>query len=380
MRAALTWPKVRLDKSRDDYVIDCGLVNGKRKVYRRKTVGGAVIKADELRKERERVGELAFSLTPEQRVEAAQCYEAMKKDGCEIPLIDIVQAFIIEQGKEEKDPVTLYEAIDFRVMNMQERCLRPRSVDSTASRLHIFEGTTGASAAYIQNITAEDIQEFLVHFAPPTRVAYIRELKAFFNFCMKRGYCAANPLDGIEPPRIDRGIPEYMSVDDVSRFMQELYNGRYNRYYRHAALGFFAGLRPEELRRLRWDDVNMTEGIITIGAEIAKTRQIRHVTISKNLKEWLWFQPCTNPLTYHNFDHVRRTICKKLDLKWPHDCMRHTFSTFHLSMHRDAALTAHELGHTQGVDLLYTHYRGLATKEEAKTFWNILPFYAEGSE
>ncbi len=31
---------------------------------------------------------------------------------------------------------------------------------------------------------------------------------------------------------------------------------------------------------------------------------------------------------------------------WPHNVMRHSFASYHLALHRDAPLTAHELGHS----------------------------------
>jgi len=50
----------------------------------------------------------------------------------------------------------------------------------------------------------------------------------------------------------------------------------------------------------------------------------------------------------------------------------HSFSTYHLAMHEDARLTEMQLGHRSD-DLLYTHYRALATKAEARKYWAIAP-------
>ena len=58
---------------------------------------------------------------------------------------------------------------------------------------------------------------------------------------------------------------------------------------------------------------------------------------------------------------------------WPANCMRHTFATYHIAMWQDANKTAYALGHTSGVDVLYQHYRGLATKAEAERFWGLRP-------
>lgn len=372
MRATGDWPRVRLDKGPGDWVIDCGIINGRRRVFRRKTELLAEVKAAELRAERKKLGELAFALTPAQRIEAAQCYDALEAASYGTPLLQIVQERLAG-APATTDPITLGRAIELRLEDMARRQLRERSVESARSRLLSF-GKHNMTYC-VNEVKAVRVSAFLTKHSPATQAAYIRELSAFFVFCMKRGYCATNPCAGIDPPKIDRGVPEFMPVDDVARFMQFLYNHeKYSRYYVHAALGFFAGLRPEEIRRMFWTNVNLQERIITIGPEIAKTRRVRHVTISDNLLAWLTTS-YVGPLSFDNFDHVRRQVCKALGIKWPHDCARHTFATFHLALHRNAGETAHEMGHTQGVDLLYKHYRGLATREDSERFWNILPNY-----
>lgn len=45
----------------------------------------------------------------------------------------------------------------------------------------------------------------------------------------------------------------------------------------------------------------------------------------------------------------------------------------YLAMHSDAAKTAFELGHSQGVKLLYRNYAGMVTKQEAEYYWGIEP-------
>lgn len=370
---------MRPDKTRGGFVIDCGKVQGRRRVFRRKTKTEADAKASELRDERNRVGELALSLTPEQRVDAAAAYQLLDNAQCCVSLPAIVQGYI--EGREKTvDSCTLECASAQRLKDMTRRELRQRSLDTSCARLGTFSGKVGHHFL-VSRITKQDVLDFIEEFSPATQAAYLRELNALFNFCMKRGYCAANPCMGIDPPRVDRGVPECMSVTDVNCFMQSLYLHKdYYRYYCHAALGFFAGLRPQEIQRLSWDNVNLPEGIITITPEIAKTRRVRHVTVSDNLDRWLNTSYCGN-LTQINFDHIRRKVCKELGIAWPHDCMRHTYASHHVAMHRDAALTAHEMGHTQGVDLLYKHYRGLVTQKDAKRFWAIVPDYKykEGS-
>ena len=53
----------------------------------------------------------------------------------------------------------------------------------------------------------------------------------------------------------------------------------------YLALGIFAGVRPEELMWLGWEDI--TSHGVSINGHKAKTRQRRLITISENVKGWL---------------------------------------------------------------------------------------------
>jgi hypothetical protein len=52
--------------------------------------------------------------------------------------------------------------------------------------------------------------------------------------------------------------------------------------------------------------------------------------------------------------------------------LRHSFASYHLAYHRDAARTALELGH-KSTTLLFTNYRELVTKSDAIRYWAIKP-------
>ena len=57
---------------------------------------------------------------------------------------------------------------------------------------------------------------------------------------------------------------------------------------------------------------------------------------------------------------------------WPPNALRHSFGSYHLAHHRDAARTALELGHSESATL-FRHYRELVRPAEARAFWHIMP-------
>ena len=58
--------------------------------------------------------------------------------------------------------------------------------------------------------------------------------------------------------------------------------------------------------------------------------------------------------------------------RWPNNALRHSFASYHLALHQNAATTALQLGHTDS-RLLFEHYRELVHPEDAKAFWEITP-------
>jgi integrase len=74
-------------------------------------------------------------------------------------------------------------------------------------------------------------------------------------------------------------------------------------------------------------------------------------------------------------------LCETVGIEWIDNVMRHTFATYHLAAFGDAGKTAKELGHQDGVRLLYRHYAhaGLS-KAEAEAYWRISPLQVKAVE
>ena len=52
-------------------------------------------------------------------------------------------------------------------------------------------------------------------------------------------------------------------------------------------VGLFVGCRTAELARLRWGDVDLAQGHIVVGGNVAKTASRRLAPIPENAREWL---------------------------------------------------------------------------------------------
>jgi integrase len=194
----------------------------------------------------------------------------------------------------------------------------------------------------------------------------IAKIGPFFTWCVREKYAAANPVKGVMKPKADESEPCILSPGEVGRLMATA-KEKDTKLIPYLALGLFAGIRPEEIMRLDWQDIS-PHGV-NINGRKAKTRQRRLVTIGDNLAAWL---KLGGDLPLHNRQKRLESIRRTAGVTWGHDIMRHTFASYHLAYHASPDRTAHELGH-RDTQMLYRHYRQLVTREAAEAFWDVLP-------
>lgn len=371
----LVRPNVWLGRNGRWYV-DAGKIAGKRRLTSRKTKQEAEDLRTQWIAEITKMGESAFNLSPTQRLDAQAAYTLIEKAGL-MPRFNLQDAvsYYIDIHKGSVSAPTLQQALTERLDSMCTQNCRQVSIDSAATRLGRFcEDMNYGGARLVSEVYRDTITTWLKVKGWPssvTRKNYILELSAFFEFCIKKGWIKENPCKNIEKPRLSYKVPEFLSVDQVTAIMREAVKSDPCMVPK-LALGFFAGIRPEELKRIEWTDINTENRLVTVRAEVAKCGVPRHVTMSDNLMEWL--NRGDTGFKLDSFDERRQAICKAVGVyHWPHDAMRHTFATYHLAMYQDAGRTSFELGHSKDSKLLYRHYAGLTTKTEAESYWKISP-------
>jgi integrase len=139
-------------------------------------------------------------------------------------------------------------------------------------------------------------------------------------------------------------------------------------------LGAFAGLRSEEILRLEWADVTRRPGFIEVAAHKAKTATRRLVPITENLANWL--APVrANGLVWQNtkamFHKTRLRVAAEAGVRWKPNVLRHSFISYRLAELQDVNRVALEAGNSP--QMIFRHYRELATPEQAQTWFSIAP-------
>ena len=205
-----------------------------------------------------------------------------------------------------------------------------------------------------------------------TRHNYQNNIRNLFNFAIRRGYVASNPVDRLEKIILDEKPVQILTLQQAARLLEaaEAAGGRMTPFI---AIGLFAGLRTREIAVLDWKDIDLAEKTIIVHATKTKTRARRIVEVSDNLKACL-LPYATNagpiaPDRYRQtFEEIRRAA--GID-PWPRNAMRHSAASFHLAAHRNESLTQAMLGHESG-KMLIQHYRELVKPKEAERYWRIM--------
>ncbi|MDP6999913.1 MAG: hypothetical protein QF569_27930 [Candidatus Poribacteria bacterium] len=224
------------------------------------------------------------------------------------------------------------------------------------------------SSKQLSLVTVHDIERWFGNagYSKSTVKGILNKLGPFFNWAIREGYCVDNPVKEVGIPIEDEKPPAIFTNTEVLKIFKaaQLICPKMVPYF---ALGFFAGLRPEEIKRLSWSAVQ--DNFIEIKAAKAKTRKRRLVSIEPNLVSWLRLGGDLPPI---NLRVNRQHIIKACGFCWLQDGMRHTYASNHLAHYENPNKTAHELGH-RDTNMLYRHYRELVSNAAASEYWNILP-------
>jgi integrase len=228
----------------------------------------------------------------------------------------------------------------------------------------------------IATITSAQIDDWLrsLPVAPVTRNHYRTVVGLAFNYAIGRRYAVENPAEQtakVKEPHREIGI---LTVAQTTRLLESAAPI----LLPYIAIGLFAGLRPSEIERLDWSDINFNSGLIKVEAVKGtrrNTRRRRFVKLMPNLLEWLLpFRKLKGRVTPREkfrqlFDQARETA--DLLAQWKEDSMRHSLASYHLAHFKDEKVLALEMGNSP--DVIIARYRELVAPKDAARFWEIKP-------
>lgn len=317
------------------------------------------------------------ALTVEQRLDYLQCLNLI--NGTNVKLIDIVKIGL-EKHNSMQVGVDLRTAIN---QFIEEKSLINEQITmrNIKSRLNLFFTKIDLNIKTTE-ITTDLIQTHINQYDnTTTQTAFKKTLASFFNFCLRKKYVNCNPCtDIIIKKSIEKDV-EYLTIEETKNLLENCPVDFKN----CLAIGLFCGLRKSELIRLNWDNIDIQQKTITLGANITKTAQRRVVVIPDNLLTFLSKDPQTADLipdTEYQYSYYMNIACEAAGYyysakkannqqlkKWKTNCIRHSYISYRLAQCQNFATVSYEAGNSP--DVIKKHYHGLVSKQQAQQYFDI---------
>lgn len=185
---------------------------------------------------------------------------------------------------------------------------------------------------------------------PTTVNRYFEWLRKVLNLAVRDGKLQSNPVLKLRLAKESQGKTRFLSPEEESQLMGAL--GA--RYAVWARLAILTGMRQTEQFSLKWADVNLERGVVTLPK--TKAGDVQYVLLNDEAKQLLqeltvgngsvWVFPSENPDTFldpRNFyDRIWIPAVKRAGIEWVtwHD-LRHTFaSRLAMAGHNEGTIAA----------------------------------------
>ncbi|MEO5631444.1 MAG: site-specific integrase [Nitrospiraceae bacterium] len=203
------------------------------------------------------------------------------------------------------------------------------------------------------------------HYAPQTIVHYLKFLRHVFRWAIGRSLIEKSPFASVKLPTVRAGKTRFLSIEEETKLCQAI-GQPYDAWVRLAIL---TGLRKSEQFGLRWADIDLERGLITLPD--TKSGAVQYVHLMEEAKAILsrlipgntsvWVFPSENPETHLDPDNFYgRLYLPALEgatlegVTW--HTLRHTFAS-RLAMNGQSPSTIAALLRHSGTDLVarYAH-------------------------
>lgn len=388
-KQARAWPKVTRVRYRNGtfaWLVDTRLRGEGARIFKA-TQEEANEVARKARVRRLNEGTSYFTLGNDERLDAERALALLQPFGK--TLIEAAQFYIphleaVENSRTIEEAAHAYEdnaaARSLSKSHMKDIRMRLGRLSRTFGQRMIADVGTGELDSWLQDLGVSGA----------TRNGYRRHLLALWAFAGKRGWCDPKDAERTVLAKERSGDVEVLTPAE----MQALLEASSPEILPVLAIGAFAGLRRAELGRLDWRHVDLSERYVEVAAENAKSARRRTVHMSDNLLNWLAPLVKTSGSVWPEREDRGRRLMEEaarvagfgrpgsetptelaagIHLKpWPNNGLRHSFASYHIGHHNDAAKLALELGHTSTA-LIFAHYRRLVKPADALKYWNIVP-------
>ena len=221
-------------------------------------------------------------------------------------------------------------------------------------------------------------------------------ISSAMDMAVRHKLILSNPTEGCELPKVEHREMKTLPAERLGAFLREAKeSGVYELYYMDLATGLSRG----ELLGLKWEDIDLQNGIIHVRRQVARVdgevkelplktkNSYRNISISQDAvamltemeahrsSDYVFPSSTGGPISPDGVNNMLHRVLKRAGLPSIrfHD-LRHTFATLALQNGVDIKTVSGMLGHfSAGFTLdTYAHVTTSAQKEAARTMGNVL--------
>ncbi|MEX0331438.1 MAG: tyrosine-type recombinase/integrase [Puniceicoccaceae bacterium] len=306
----------------------------------------------------------------------------------EVDPVEMAEFWLANHSTKEQR--TFSEAIQSYLLEMQKAGRDKEYQKHTLRALDRFAAKHGEKT--LADITSQEISEFIhdLPFQALTKNHYRTYLVGAFKWFISQEWIHSNPASTVPAPKVhlvEPGILTIAETESLFRENEKLDPGICGLL----ALGAFAGMRSSAISRLAWDELDFkNRTILTPASKTKKGRRHFIEDLPDNLWEWLERTPKKAfKMTPRQFSYRREAAFARAGLLVtkaaakaskgnlntkapPKNCLRHSFVSYHVALHRDPGKTALLISHKDQA-ILWDHYLGVAKREDASRYFSLSP-------
>jgi integrase len=228
----------------------------------------------------------------------------------------------------------------------------------------------------LHEVTANDMEAWIKGFNLGKRARNNERetLVAFSRWAQNQKYLALGaPVEASQIKKLDAPTTiTIFPVATVTKLMLAMFTEK-PELVPYAALGFFAGVRPAELTRLRFEEaIRWNFGDIEIRADQAKTGFRRLTKMQANLAAWLApYRESISLIAPPNAYKKLSAFARSKGFTWTPDVMRHSYISYAVAFTQQIGQVALWAGNSESI--IKRHYLERVTETEGKAFFAILP-------
>lgn len=291
--------------------------------------------------------------------------EVAKATGCgRDDLIDLFRRVVhagvghLFSGRES---ATFRQAVHASLAARQHR--RPCTLADLRSYTCRFLKLEGLADCELRSITRQQCRHILKKSFSHSAHVYRKAkaiLHSIFAYGFREGWCESNPVEGIESPPLQEERIEALTTRQIRAMVKAC--GAKDLLLMEPAfrLMLWCGIRPGEVRRLRWGDIDCREGVVYIESWASKTGGARAVPLRGGALALCHIRrPDDELIAPRNWIRLWAKLRRRAGMRrWQRDALRHTFASFHLKHFHNLSQLQEEMGH-RDCTLLRTRYLNL---------------------